>query len=583
MRCPVCGSDNRDGALFCRACGSPLDRKAEPVPVNVRAVGQDQSSSKAEGQAAPRRADVRQADVSAHVGRHRVSSPRADADVTEELSWETLEESEPDPAGAHAVSDERDERDFSDYEPKKPDARDTETSIPYRSYVAPALPRPKRQSSGRRYFTESPLRKSWLALTGNDNWPWLMMRLALVMLIPVFGPIVVTGYVYQEARSVLFGVEEPLPEQVISEHNARVGLRACIVGVVLFAALWFMLAPVRAIPAVGNVIFGVIVAVVLPFVISCCFRAVVCEKTGSGFNLQYAARLINRDFSQACGMVLLPALFGIAIFAAFLFIWLFCAIVLVGSSITSITFFRYTVAEQLASVSPVIYLVLAVFLVIMMWLAFTAVVAAKLVYTRAFAYFCTPLEAPLWPDFETAWVPTAALERNAEGFDAVQAAMDKEIERRAAERAEVLRRAPALSGLDEDFVPGRHSRRPAGTARHSRGRVRRQHHGKIISVGATARVALVDMNTGGPVAIGRFPFAVGKGPGASLQVGTPDDRDMIYACILEDGWGGYRIETMEYGGLTFVNGFDLDAHAKRPLENGDLLTFGNEEYRFEIL
>ncbi|MGN0035053.1 MAG: zinc-ribbon domain-containing protein, partial [Coriobacteriales bacterium] len=64
MRCPVCGSDNRDGALFCRACGSPLDRKAEPVPVNVRAVGQDQPSSKAEEQAASRRADVRQADVS---------------------------------------------------------------------------------------------------------------------------------------------------------------------------------------------------------------------------------------------------------------------------------------------------------------------------------------------------------------------------------------------------------------------------------------------------------------------------------------------------------------------------------------
>jgi hypothetical protein len=589
MRCPKCGSDNTDDERFCRSCGARLlsvpDVKDESAPalVSVTAVSSVPRPDGADALAPSAQGDGPGAEPSWGPSDATVQD---DAD----MSWETLGDNTEDVSDETDVPDDapkRDERDFSDYDPSAVRGSEDgdDSSIPFRPYVAPSLPKPKRASStGRRYLTQRPLQRSWRALTNNDNWLWEMLRLGLVMLIPVYGFIVVTGYVYHSARSVMLGEESPLPEQVMSVRNLRDGLRPCIVGGVLGFLLWMVLVPVRSIPYVGQLIAALVALLCLPFIVSCNFRAAVCESVGSGFNMQYAARLINRDFGQVCGFVILPVLLAGAIAAAFTFIWLLCAIVLVGSSISSITLFRYSAAAQLAAVSPAIYFVLLVIFVILAWFSFTALTASRLVYTRAFAYFCSPLEMPLWPDFESAQI--SATERGAQGFDAVEAAIEKEKRRAEVERAEVLNRVPALSQVDGEVVLGKHSPAVLRASRRARGRTRgRTHTGRsrVIRVGATARVALVNAQTGGPIAIGRFPFAVGKGHGVSLQVPTPDGKDMIYACVLEDGWGGYRIETMEYGGLTFVNGFDLDAHTTRLLEDGDVLVFGSEEYRFEIL
>ena len=37
MRCPSCGTENREGARFCDNCGTPLAEAAEPAPETQRA------------------------------------------------------------------------------------------------------------------------------------------------------------------------------------------------------------------------------------------------------------------------------------------------------------------------------------------------------------------------------------------------------------------------------------------------------------------------------------------------------------------------------------------------------------------
>ena len=55
------------------------------------------------------------------------------------------------------------------------------------------------------------LRRSWNALTSDEGWWKSICILSLISLIPIVGPIAVSGYCFRWAREAAWGIEEPLP------------------------------------------------------------------------------------------------------------------------------------------------------------------------------------------------------------------------------------------------------------------------------------------------------------------------------------------------------------------------------------
>ena len=128
------------------------------------------------------------------------------------------------------------------------------------------------------------LRRSWNALTSDEGWWKSICILSLISLIPIVGPIAVSGYCFRWAREAAWGIEEPLP-------RGKGDLGAAIKSgwfVFLPTFVWAMVVSIAftllcLIPYVGG-FFGVIlllasiVAMMVVYVMV--LRAVIYDKMG---------------------------------------------------------------------------------------------------------------------------------------------------------------------------------------------------------------------------------------------------------------------------------------------------------------
>lgn len=140
--------------------------------------------------------------------------------------------------------------------------------------------------------------RSWRAVRGSDAWLGKICLLALVSLIPVFGPVVVSGYLLGWARDAAWGMDNPMPKHIFGNEDGSLYRRG-------FFALLIGLATALA------VFVGVFVLVSL-----------------LGFAGGLFAALF--DGSRYTGLMVFPALFGsfgvfaasvVAVFAVQFFAW----------------------------------------------------------------------------------------------------------------------------------------------------------------------------------------------------------------------------------------------------------------------
>ncbi|WP_303249307.1 DUF4013 domain-containing protein [uncultured Slackia sp.] len=82
--------------------------------------------------------------------------------------------------------------------------------------------------------------RAWRAVRSSDAWLGRVCLLALVSLIPVFGPVVVSGYLLGWARDAAWGMDNPMPKHIFGNEDGslyRRGFFALVVGIAMVFAV----------------------------------------------------------------------------------------------------------------------------------------------------------------------------------------------------------------------------------------------------------------------------------------------------------------------------------------------------------
>jgi hypothetical protein len=441
----------------------------------------------------------------------------------------------------------------------------------------------KARSTARAFEQQVPLKRAWNALTSGMHWMRRVLLLGLVTLIPLFGPMVVRGFSYTQARNVMFGIDEMLPDRLQLHRYLLPGLKLFFLLIPFELVFGLVMGAIGLIPVVGGFLGVVFAALSLPLLVSCCFRTTVCEKVGAGFNIQYAAGLLkSRRGHRPAVDILLPGLFGMLVSFMIGFIFFMVITFTVGFSLSNLTMLRLNAAEQIAELSPWLRMLAGVLLLVMTWLISSVMAAARLVYTHAFACACTPLEDELWPDLDAAArVFASARDKAGDRAPGPVATSPGHVtwSRGAAspdDRPHDASRAPRARSGSHGYDP---TYEPLGYGdSHERVEAR-----EAVSVGALPDICLVDAETGERYALGRFPVVVGTGKGSTMQVRGHGASGVRYACIIKRPDGAYLLKSLDAGGTTFVNGFDVPGSETVEIVDGDLLAFGMQGFIFEVL
>lgn len=81
---------------------------------------------------------------------------------------------------------------------------------------------------------------AWADIKNSPGWFGKMCLLALITLIPIFGPIVAYGYLYGWARDIAWDVHQPLPQHIFGNEDGKLYSRGFFALVITFV---FMLIP----------------------------------------------------------------------------------------------------------------------------------------------------------------------------------------------------------------------------------------------------------------------------------------------------------------------------------------------------
>lgn len=251
---------------------------------------------------------------------------------------------------------------------------------------------------------------SWGDLVKTPGWLGKMLRLGLVLLIPVFGSIVVVGYLYGWAREIAWGVHRPLPKRIFGNEDGQLYKRGFFVFLV---GLVFSLAPIvfsffgggvlGFVPLLGygydGTVFGILVFSMLFnfFVLALSFVAVFFAWVGSmrcslygtlssGFQIGKIWAMMRYDFGgllRIFGMYLICSTVTICVLGLLFLIALFVGVMSV-----------YALSLGGADWLAVLLAIVAFFFFV--YALFVASAVTETLVARALGYWTRQFEVNRW-------------------------------------------------------------------------------------------------------------------------------------------------------------------------------------------
>lgn len=138
--------------------------------------------------------------------------------------------------------------------------------------------------------------RAWRAVRSSDAWLGRVCLLALVSLIPVFGPVVVSGYLLGWARDAAWGMDNPMPKHIFGNEDGslyRRGFFALVVGIAMVFAVFAGVFVLMSL--VGLAASVVAVFAVQFFVWVALMRMSIYDTLSSAFQLGHVWCMIRRD------------------------------------------------------------------------------------------------------------------------------------------------------------------------------------------------------------------------------------------------------------------------------------------------
>lgn len=273
------------------------------------------------------------------------------------------------------------------------------------------------------------LSSSWNDITHSRGWFGKICLLGLIVMIPIFGIMVLRGYMYGWARDIAWRVHEPMPAKIFGNEDGGLykrGFYMLVLNLVLALAVYLVLWLVALIPGMSTVqmygtstSFSVQYTVNSPLYFLIYFALIIVEtfimwigsmrisiygRLTPGFQLNKIWVMYKRlpgGMWRIFGMELLIGLI-IGFVLSIVFTFALSAVVfgMLDTAIPSITSVDYS---DMNSLYVLIYnLVMAwgpAFLLIMLVFIYVTVVATvflELLVARALGYWTMQLDVPFW-------------------------------------------------------------------------------------------------------------------------------------------------------------------------------------------
>ena len=142
--------------------------------------------------------------------------------------------------------------------------------------------------------------KDALALVGSS--PHLVRTIilaAFAQLVPIVGPIMVTGYFYLWARDAAWGLDTPLPDKTGSFSKLlRVGFIVFVIELLWGLVLGLISSFFSSIPLIGvglGFLMSIVTLILSVYIMVLGMRAAIYEKFAPGVQLPQAFELVRRD------------------------------------------------------------------------------------------------------------------------------------------------------------------------------------------------------------------------------------------------------------------------------------------------
>ncbi len=250
---------------------------------------------------------------------------------------------------------------------------------------------------------------AWDDIVNSPGWFSQFLKLALLCFIPIFGAIVIFGYLYGWARDMAWNVHRPMSKRVFGNEDGNLYIRGFYILVICFVcslvpgvfsffsnfATGFSFAINTSVLAIGSGLFFGSITMLFYFCLSFfvqlfiyvgSMRASIYSTLSSGFQIGKIWSMIRYDFSGLLKIfamnlivsLLVSAIMGIVI-GAFVVLEIALVVVFQGSNIVA-----------LAIILGIILFLLAAFIFFFVWVFQEALVS------RALGYWTRQFEVSSW-------------------------------------------------------------------------------------------------------------------------------------------------------------------------------------------
>ncbi|MEG2628989.1 MAG: DUF4013 domain-containing protein [Raoultibacter sp.] len=270
---------------------------------------------------------------------------------------------------------------------------------------------------------------AWEDIKNSPGWVGKVFLLALVMLIPIFGQIVLAGYLYGWARDKAWGVHSPLPAHIFGNVDGKLysrGFFVCVLGLVCALVPFFVqilfdmftgvsdslygwnshqgagpLLMISAFLGMLSLIFSVILSVAASFFLWVgSLRISVYDRLSAGFQFGKIWAMFRHDpngLLRILGMNIILVLVAGLLMSIAIFILIFVAFFFAMSlGMTGAASTMSDLGPAAMGFVGIILLLVFVLLLIGGYLFSAFMVFTEMLTARALGYWMLQFEVPAW-------------------------------------------------------------------------------------------------------------------------------------------------------------------------------------------